>query len=363
VRQAPRSPSSVRVAVLAVHPERVASTRLRLLQYRALFSAAGVRLRCWSFLRERQLSDWFGTGQLRRILTLVQALLRLPSVVATVRGADVVVVQREALPLGPPVLEWWASRGRRLVWDVDDSVWESFDSPTAGHVPQWLRATAGKYRWLCRRADEVWAGSEVLAQWCRQHSDHVHVVPTVVPVPFECPPGNRGRSVGWVGSHSTGPFLTQVLPAVAKVEPQPDVLVVGAEVVTPGGLRAETSAWSQAREDSVLQRTRVGLYPVDRDHPLAEGKCGLKAILYMSHGIPSVVTPTTTNAAVVRDGVEGLHADTPEAWTSSVQKLLDEDGLWDRMSAAAHRRAREEYSIEVWAPRLAARLTDLARGH
>lgn len=362
-RSSRRVTSTTKIALLAVHPDVVASTRLRMVQYTPHLAEEHLSLCCWSFFRPADLSAWFGRGQARRALVLLLALLRLPLVIPVLKNAKVLVIQREALPLGPPVLELLAARGRRVVWDVDDAVWESFASPTAGRVPQWLRATGGKYERLCRRADEVWAGSEVLARWCSQHNRHVHVVPTVVPVPRERPKAAEQRSVGWVGSHSTAPFLERVLPAVADVTPPPQVLVVGATPQAPDGVQPEVFRWSQAAEDDVLARTRVGIYPVDRDHALAEGKCGLKAVLYMSHGIPCVVTPTTTNAAVVRDGVEGLHADTPGAWTSSIQKLLDDDDLWDRMSVAAYHRARDDYSLEAWGPRLAARLSDLARRH
>ena len=349
-----------RVAVLAVHPTVVASTRLRAAQHAPYLDAEQLSMSCWSFFRPADLPAWFGRHQGRRALVLLLALLRIPSVLRVLSGARVVVVQREALPLGPPLLEWYAARGRRLVWDVDDAVWESFASPTAGRVPQWLRATGGKYRRLCRRADEVWAGSEVLAAWCRQHSERVHVVPTVVPVPQQRPDPPRERTVGWIGSHSTGPFLERVLPAVAQVQPPPAVLVVGADPRAPHGLDPEVLPWSQQAEDVALARTRVGLYPVDQEHALAEGKCGLKAILYMSHGIPSVVTPTTTNAAVVRDRVDGVYAETAEEWTRGVQQLLDDEQLWERISLAAHERAREHYSLEVWGPRVAQRLADLA---
>lgn len=349
----------MRVAVLAVHPRSVASTRLRVLQFAPYFEQAGIDLVLWSFFREADLPDWFGSSQWRRLRRLVQALLRAPGAVRVVRGSAVVVVQREALPLGPPVLELLAARGRRLVWDVDDAVWSHVHSPTAGRVPQWLRATGGKYEVLCRRADEVWAGSDVLAAWCRQRASSVRVVPTVVPVAAQRPSASSERTVGWIGSHSTGLFLEAVLPAVASVVPPPQVLAVGADAGSPGLAGVQVTRWSQDAEDDALRTTRVGLYPIDRDHPLAEGKCGLKAVLYMAQGIPPVVTPTTTNAAVVRDGVEGLHAGTPQEWTTAVQRLLDDDALWEQLSRAAHERARSHFSVQVWGPRLADSLVTL----
>lgn len=326
------------------------------MQYTPYLEAAGVRVTHWSFLRERDLPAWFGPSQLRRLWVLLFALVRLPAVARALSAATVVLVQREALPLGPPVIERLATRGRSLIWDVDDAIWQPFESPTAGRVPQWVRGTGGKYSWLCSRADEVWAGSEVLAEWCRRHNSRVHVVPTVVPVPSRRPEPTTARTVGWVGSHSTGAFVEAVLPTLSDVTPSPTVIIVGATPQAPADLRVECLRWSPTVEADALARTRVGLYPIDRGHPLAEGKCGLKAVLFMAHGIPPVVTPTSTNAAVVRDGVDGFYATSGKEWTAHVQALLDDEDLWERLSVSAHRRALELYSLDVWAPRVVARI-------
>lgn len=349
------------MAVLAVHPVRVAATRLRAEQHRPAIEAAGGSMRLWSFLADRDLDGWFGRSQVRRALAVLRSLPRLLLLPRLLRGADIVIVQREALPFGPPVIELLAARRRPMVWDVDDAIWESYVSPTAGRVPRWIRATADKHRRICAAATEVWPGSEVLADWCRRWNDHVTVVPTVVDVPAERPAPSTARVVGWIGSHSTAEFVEAVLPAVARVNPPASAVIVGAKPAIPAGFSARTVPWSPSAERDALAATRVGLYPIDRHHPLADGKCGLKAILFMAAGIPTVVTPTTTNAAVVRDGVEGLHADTEEEWTDAVARLLDDDELWTRCSAASHERAAALYSVQVWSPWIADRLRALAR--
>ena len=117
--------------------------------------------------------------------------------------------------------------------------------------------------------------------------------------------------------------------------------------------------WTAAVEADALARARAGLYPVDRAHPLADGKCGLKAILYMANGVPPIVTPTPTNATIVRDGVDGLHATTDDEWTACVQQVLDDDDLWTRLRRDGHRRVRDEYSLAVWGPRVAAHVRRL----
>lgn len=352
---------SSNVLVLAVHPDTVAATRLRATQFTPYLARAGVGVRVWSLFQPSDLSAWFGRNHLLRLATLLRGLLRIPAALMAARRASLVLVQREALPFGPPFLELVASRGRKMVWDVDDAIWEKFSSPTAGRVPQWIRGTGGKYQRLCRRADEVWAGSERLAEWCRQHNDNVRIVPTVVPVADQRAE-QRNRVVSWIGSHSTGPFLEAILPVVARIDPPVKIVVVGAKVNAPPGSNVDQLPWSPAVEEEVLYRTRVGLYPIDAAHPLAEGKCGLKAILYMSRGIPPVVTPTSTNAEVVRHEVEGLHARTDDEWTAAIQRLLDDDDLWERYSEAAQARARQSFSLEVWGPRVTERVVALLEG-
>jgi glycosyltransferase involved in cell wall biosynthesis len=127
----------------------------------------------------------------------------------------------------------------------------------------------------------------------------------------------------------------------------------------PAPLVARQLPWSADNERDALRAIRVGLYPIDRAHPMADGKCGLKAVLYMAHGIPPIVTPTPTNALIVRDGIDGLHADTAEQWVAAIERLLDDDELWSRCSLSAHARAKACYSTEVWGPQVAGLVREL----
>lgn len=154
--------------------------------------------------------------------------------------------------------------------------------------------------------------------------------------------------------------MARILPEINDVSPAVKVIVVGAEVPRPSGLDLESLAWSEQAEAEALRRMRIGLYPVDRKNPLAEGKCGYKAVLYMAHGIPPIVTPTTPNASIVREGVDGLYADAPGEWKAAVERLLNDGELWDRMSRSSYERARAEYSVARWGPVVARRLTALS---
>jgi hypothetical protein len=357
-----RRAAAASILGMAVYPSRNASTRLRVTDYFPHLEADGMRCRMWSFLSEADLGRWYGSSTVGRLLVVLRGVLRVPRAVVMLWRADVVIVQRECIPLGPPVLEWLASRRARMVWDVDDTVWRPYISPTAGAVTRWLRTGKRKHASICRRATEVWAGSSAIAEWAGGHNRRVVYVPTVVPVPAERPVTRRTASAAWVGTHATGPWLEAVLPHLARLDTLDGVVVVGASIADPpDGLAIEEVAWTSDNERQVCATARVGLYPIDRANPYAEGKCALKAILYMSCGLPTVCTPTGPNRTVVRDGVDGLHADTRDEWRAAVERLLVDDELWERCSREGHARAREQYSLEVWGPRIAERTAALAR--
>lgn len=344
---------------MAVHPPRLPATRLRLAQYVPYFEQVGFDCALWTFLHDRDLVWWHGNSTLRRIAVMLKAMSRIPTAVVLILRADVVVVQRECLPFGPPVLEWLSARWNTLIWDVDDFIWEPYVSPTAGRWTLWLRTSEKKHDRICRMASECWAGSDAIAEWMRRRTDAVWLVPSVLEVPKRrAALRDRTSTAAWVGSHSTVAFLDSVMPAVSRCRYLDKLIVVGGHMSYHGSTPVLEQEWSLQVERDICSSVRVGLYPVDRTNVYAEGKCGLKAVLYMAHGLPCVITPTRPNAAIIRHELEGLHAEGQDDWCAAVDRLLRDDELWERMSARAHQRALNSYSLETWGPRVANRLRD-----
>ena len=349
--------------VLSVYGEDQAGTRLRACQYEPHLRQAGIDVGYWSFLSATDSPRWFGHCSRRlRAVILLRSGLRLLWLPMLIRRADAVLVLREAVPLATTAVERLAARSSVLIWDVDDAIWTDYPRLFARWLPRRLRRTSRKYEVIAGLADEVWAGSDFVATWCTAHAARVLVIPTVVPVPALVPTrADRTRTLAWVGSASTSAFLEESLAAIEPVDLGVEVRCVGAKVAGTDRLPVRCEPWSQAAEDAALNESQVGLYPLSTDHPLAAGKAGLKAVLYMAHGLPSVVTPTDTTAMIVRDDVDGLHARTSEEWRDAVGRLLDDEALWERLSRSGHRRAATDFSLQAWAPRVVARVQDLVR--
>src|SRR4051794_12502717 len=90
-------------------------------------------------------------GALGKARVLAASRGRLKRELREADKAPTVVVQRQ-VDLAPSLaLERAATRGRRLVYDVDDAVWLS-GRQTGGHPLGMLKGAARKVRWLAERA-------------------------------------------------------------------------------------------------------------------------------------------------------------------------------------------------------------------
>ncbi len=130
------------VLALSSYPVEAAATRYRLVQYVAPLAERGIRLDVRPFLDSRVFASLYRRGELARTAVgiLRAAVRRLGDVVAA-RGIDVLLVQREAMILEPPLAEWLMTRVGNcpLVLDLDDATYISYSSPTYGHLGKVLK--------------------------------------------------------------------------------------------------------------------------------------------------------------------------------------------------------------------------------
>ena len=93
----------------------------------------------------------------------------------------------------------------------------------------------------------------------------------------------------------------------------------------------------------------IGLMPL-HDDEISKGKCGFKAIQYMSLGIPGVVSPVGVNSKIVDDGLTGYVCNTLEEWKDKLESLLNNAQLRASMGAAARLKIENNYSVTSSAP-------------
>jgi glycosyltransferase involved in cell wall biosynthesis len=96
------------------------------------------------------------------------------------------------------------------------------------------------------------------------------------------------------------------------------------------------------------------------DTPWMRGKCGYKLIQYMACGLPVVASPVGVNADIVEHGVNGFLVETPDDWSRALKTLIGNPDLRRQMGAAGRKRVEERYSLQVYGPRVASLLSEIA---
>src|SRR5712691_10803499 len=97
----------MKVLALASYPTEAAATRYRLQQFVAPLAERGIQLTIHPFIDAQLFARLYRRKALpgTALGLLKSALLRLPDVFRAHR-VDVILVQREAMMFGPPLVEW-----------------------------------------------------------------------------------------------------------------------------------------------------------------------------------------------------------------------------------------------------------------
>lgn len=364
----------MKVLALASYPTEAAATRYRLDQFVAPLRERGIQMTVRPFLDSRLFASLYRRSRLpQTALGLAAAALGRLGDVLEARGADVLLVQREAMMFGPPMIEWLATRLGRcpMVLDLDDATYVSYTSPTYGRLGSALK-WFGKTNDLIRRARVVTCGNRAIAEYVSSLGGHAVIIPTVVDTE-RFRPLRRERSVeeppvmGWIGTHSTYPYLESIFPALRELAEKHrfrlKVVGAGRERISVPGVEVENLGWSLEREIEDFQSFDIGLYPINTGlyaDKWAAGKSGFKAIQYMAVGIPYVVTPVAACAEIGEPNVTHFCAETQEEWRERLETLLTDANLRAAMGEAGRRHATEHYTVPAQADKLASALREAA---
>jgi glycosyltransferase involved in cell wall biosynthesis len=240
------------------------------------------------------------------------------------------------------------ARNPRVVFDFDDAIF--------------LGRSEARVRWICEHAAWVTPGNEYLADFVRQHTSRVSVLPTVVDMDQYRPKDWRGVDpdapvrVGWSGSDSSigatlFPYLEQIAEAQRKLGFE-FVIVTNTKPVLPvRDLRWTFVPWTEESEGELGDMFDVGIMPLV-DNTFQRGKCGLKLLQYMAAALPTIASPVGVNAEIVQPGRTGFLASTREEWDGALAALVESLPLRRELGTAGWRRCRESYSTERWLPDL-----------
>ena len=293
---------------------------------------------------------YFFLSTLRRFCDLIRAL-----------GYDIIFIYREAYPIGPPVFESILHfLGKSIIFDFDDAIF----LPNTSQVNRFLRLLRPH-----RNADKIISlskgviiGNNYLKDYALRFNKNIFVLPTAVDtnqyVPI--PKSNQDMSgkviIGWIGSHTTQDYVKGFIPIFVKLNERYKNLflkIIGTNFryAEDFGDNVELKDWSLANELEDLQSFNIGIMPMP-DNSWTRGKCGFKAILCMSVGIPVVCSRVGVNTEIVQDGVNGFLVDSQREWCEKLSLLIENQDLRRSFGIAGRQTVEKKFSLEVNAPKI-----------
>jgi glycosyltransferase involved in cell wall biosynthesis len=353
-RPEPARPAArrLRVLCLSVYPPEGPSLRHRVCTYADEWRAAGVEVTLAPFLSARlyQRRRRFGAAATAyKAAALALCTLRLLARLTSVHRYDVVVIHREAFPLGGAQFERLVARlNPRVVYDLDDAIWAPMPLAVNQRARWWNPARVADTMAASRA---VVVGNHFLRAYAERHNRRVAVIPT----PYADLGGPAGAAadgppvIVWIGNVGNEEYLDMLRAPLARLAAEmPFVLrVIGSEDVARiamPGVPIQALVWSQAREAEWLRSAAIGVMPL-ADREYERGKCAFKIVQYFSAGLPVVASPVGMNAEVVREGHNGYLVRTGDEWYAALRRLLADAGLRRRLGANGYATYRERFTV------------------
>jgi glycosyltransferase involved in cell wall biosynthesis len=301
----------------------------------------------------------------KAIYTLIGAARRIADVRRAERW-DVVLLFREAFPLGPPLIETLLEKRVPVVYDFDDAIFIGDTSPANQIVKHWKQPS--KVGRIVEAATMTTVGNAWLANYAHRYSPNVTLLPTTIDIAeyaFRPRPVSDRLTVGWSGSRTTSAHLRTIDGGLRRMlsELPVDLVVIGdPDYRLPRAPNVTVLPWRASTELQDLDRIDVGLMPLP-DNDWSRGKCGLKALQYMAVGAVAVVSPVGVNPDIIEHDGNGLIADSDDEWVEAVGSLVDDHRCRQRLAAAGRTTVEDEYSGQAWAPRFLEVLENAAATH
>jgi glycosyltransferase involved in cell wall biosynthesis len=347
----------MRILVVAPYPiGKAPSQRFRFEQYFSALSERGISYDLRPFLSEEIWKILYLPGRFpRKAAAILGGLIRRFGLLFRLKGYDYIFIHREATPIGPAFFEYIASRwlGKKIIYDFDDAIW----IPNFSEANSFFSFLKGysNVKHICKWAYRISCGNEYLCEYARNYNTNVVYNPTTIDTTnYHNRVKNHSDSscvIGWTGSHSTIRYIEEILPIIQELEKQYTFeFKVISDLKPDFNLKSLVfKTWQKDTEIEDLLTFSVGIMPL-KDDKWAKGKCGFKALQYMSLGIPALVSPVGVNTRIVDNGVNGFICETADDWKRALEELLNDRKLLLEMSAKTRKKIEEFYSVKSNTP-------------
>jgi glycosyltransferase involved in cell wall biosynthesis len=289
-----------------------------------------------------------------KAIKMLQAFVRRKMLFLKIAKCDYLFIHREVAQVGPPIFEWIIAKilRKKFIYDFDDAIWIPNYSESNAKF-QRLKAY-WKVRYIMKWAHTITAGNQYLANFALQYNSNVIILPTTIDMDYHKSSEKEPNEIviGWTGSHTTVHYLNFLTPVLKKLAEKHlfKFRVISNQAPEFELENLDFVKWNKESEIEDLSKIDIGVMPLVEDQ-WSSGKCGFKALQYMSLGIPTVLSPVGVNEEIVEHNKTGFLVTDADAWISILSNLIEDKALRETIGQAGKNRIQESYSVEANTPK------------
>ncbi len=348
-----------RVLVVCPYPkDSAAGQRLKYEQYFKPLSEEGYSFEVCSFLDFKTWEVLYEDGHLiKKFYGLIFGYLRRIKLLFELNNFEVVYIFMWVTPVGPPLFErLFRFFSKKIIFDVEDNYIDPQVVPNSENRNFFLKFFMGnsKQLYLAKNADFVITSSEYISAKTKKinkRSNSIFISSSIDSekfFPINQYLNNKKIVIGWTGTYSTKIHLDLLKEVFFRLAKRIDfkLRVIGNFTYDIDGVDVESIQWSKINEVRDLQEIDIGVYPLPNEK-FVLGKSGLKAIQYMSFGIPTVATAIGTTIDIIENNVNGRLVNTDDEWIENLYELIINPDLRKRLGQRAREDMLKKYSTKA----------------
>jgi glycosyltransferase involved in cell wall biosynthesis len=288
-----------------------------------------------------------------KVKLALNSIIRRIIHIKNIKDFDLVVIYREALPFKSTFFENYIAKKKiPMVYDFDDAIWVKDVSEVNKKISFFKdEKKIEKILPLCKY---VTCGNEYLANFALKFNSNVVIIPSTVDTdiykPIKKNNINSPVKIGWVGSHTTIKHFELIsdvyLELKTKYNNKVEFIVIGDENYKNEKLNLQGKKWENDKEVQLFNSFDIGVMPLP-NNDWTKGKCGMKGLLYMSVGLPTVMSNVGMNKDIINDGINGFLPTGNKEWIDVLSKLIEDKELRKKIGDKGRETVLEKYSKNI----------------
>ena len=351
--------------------EQAPATRYRVMQYLPHLKSRGIDFAVFSAISRFSTSlmikspDFLPLPRfVYYVYVFMERLVRFFYILVISPYFDAIFLQRSTFPMRLEAL--LRMMNKNIIFDIDDAIYmpDEKKSDVITRIKEYIKKS--EVINILRISKAVVVENEHIKNFVSRYCKNVRKIPGPIDTErFVSREKSSSKDVviGWIGSPATTPYLSMlsnVFETIKKKHGSVRFKFIGLGNYFNESIDLEKVDWSYETEVRNLQDFDIGIMPMP-DNEWTKGKLGCKMLQYMAVGIPSVVSFTSTNAEIIKDGQNGFSAASEEEWVVKLSKLVESDTLRKTVGLEGRKTIYENCSVEVNVSKFVALLREIAK--